>query len=258
VSLASVRFLGTGTSHGVPMIGCRCDVCRSADPRDRRLRPSIYVSFADGIRILVDTTPDLRTQALAWDIDRVDAILFTHCHADHVMGLDEVRRFNVLQKTAVPCYGDQPTLDELRSRTFAYIFEARDEGGGIPRIELHPIAAPFEIGPHRITPVPVLHGRRSILGYRIGGFAYLTDCSAIPDESWALLEGVETLVIDGLRHRPHPSHFTVEGALGVIARVAPRRALLTHICHDLPHAATNAALPAGVELAWDGLVVEID
>ena len=256
MSLGTARFLGTGTSHGVPMIGCRCDVCRSTDPRDRRLRPSIYLSLADGTRLLVDTTPDLRTQALAWDVDRIDAILFTHCHADHVMGLDEVRRFNVLQRAPVPCYGDSRTLDELR-RTFRYIFEAADEGGGIPKITLHPVDGPFSIGAHAIVPVPVLHGRRPILGFRIGGFAYLTDCSAIPDASWALLEGLDTLVIDALRHRPHPTHFTVAGALAAIGRAAPRRALLTHICHDLPHAATGAALPAGVELAWDGLTIDI-
>jgi phosphoribosyl 1,2-cyclic phosphate phosphodiesterase len=256
VSLGTVRFLGTGTSHGVPMIGCRCDVCRSADPRDRRSRPSVYLSLQAGPRLLVDTTPDLRTQALTYDIDRVDAILFTHCHADHVMGLDEVRRFNALQQASVPCYGDVRTLEELR-RTFAYVFEAADEGGGIPRISLHAVDGPFAIGPHTIVPVPVLHGRRTIFGYRVGGFAYLTDCSAIPDASWALLEGLDTLVIDALRHRPHPSHFTVAGALEVVERAAPRRALLTHICHDLPHAATSAALPAGVEMAYDGLTLEI-
>ena len=256
MSLGTVRFLGTGTSHGVPMIGCRCEVCRSADSRDRRSRPSIYITLAGGTRILVDTTPDLRTQALAYDIDRVDAILFTHCHADHVMGLDEVRRFNVLQGGAIPCYGDRRTMQELR-RTFAYVFDAADEGGGIPKIHLYWLGGPFSVGRQEVVPVPVLHGRRTILGYRLGGFAYLTDCSAIPDESWPLLEGLDTLVIDALRHRPHPSHFTVAGALAAIERLAPRRAILTHICHDLGHAATSAALPAGVELAWDGLTLDI-
>ena len=256
MSLGTVRFLGTGTSHGVPMIGCHCDVCRSADPRDRRSRASIYVALADGTRLLVDTTPDLRMQALTHGIERVDAILFTHCHADHVMGLDEVRRFNVLQGAAVPCYGDGPTMVELR-RTFAYVFDAADEGGGIPKISLNPVDGPFTIRAHAIVPVPVLHGRRLILGYRLGAFAYLTDCSAIPDESWPLLEGLDTLVIDALRHRPHRSHFTVAGALAVIGRLAPRRAVLTHICHDLPHEATGAALPPGVELAYDGLTLDV-
>jgi phosphoribosyl 1,2-cyclic phosphate phosphodiesterase len=212
--------------------------------------------MGNGVRALVDTTPDLRSQALAADLDRVDAILFTHCHADHVMGLDDVRRFNVLQQAAVPCYGDARTLTELR-RTFAYIFEAADEGGGIPRIHLYPIRGPFSIGGETFTPVPVWHGQREILGFRVRDFAYLTDCSGIPDASWALLGGLDTLVIDALRHRPHPTHFTVAQALDVSARVGARRTWLTHICHDLPHAATNASLPPAVELAYDGLRIEI-
>jgi len=251
-----VTFLGTGTSHGVPMIGCRCSTCRSSDPRDRRSRPSILFEMASGARVLVDTTPDLRAQALAHELDRVDAILFTHCHADHVMGLDEVRRFNVLQQAAIPCYGDAATLKELR-RTFAYIFESADEGGGIPLIDLHAVAGPFSVGGERIVPVPVWHGRREILGFRVRDFAYLTDCSAIPDASWPLLEGLDTLVIDALRHRPHPTHFTVQQAVAVAARLGARRTWLTHICHDLPHAATNASLPDGVQLAYDGLVLDI-
>jgi len=208
------------------------------------------------MRVLVDTTPDLRSQALAADLDRVDAILFTHCHADHVMGLDDVRRFNVLQQAAVSCYGDARTLKELR-RTFAYIFEAADEGGGIPRLHLYPVRGPFSIGGETFTPVPVWHGQREILGFRVRDFAYLTDCSGIPDASWALLGGLDTLVIDALRHRPHPTHFTVAQALDVSARLGARRTWLTHICHDLPHAATNASLPPAVELAYDGLRIEI-
>ena len=252
----AVRFLGTGTSHGVPMIGCRCGTCRSADPRDRRSRPSILFELAGGARVLVDTTPDLRAQALAHDLDRVDAILFTHCHADHVMGLDDVRRFNVIQQAAIPCYGDATSLGELR-RSFAYVFEGADEGGGLPRILLNPIDGPIEIAGETFVPVPVWHGRRQILGYRVRDFAYLTDCSGIPDESWKLLDGVDTLAIDALRHRPHPTHFTVDEAVAASARIGPRRTFLTHICHDLPHAATNATLPAGVELAYDGLRLDI-
>ena len=251
-----MRFLGTGTSHGVPMIGCRCDVCRSTDPHDRRSRPSILFEMGNGARVLVDTTPDLRSQALAHDLDRVDAILFTHCHADHVMGLDEVRRFNVLQRAAIPCYGDADTLREIR-RTFAYIFDAKDEGGGIPLLDLHAIDGPFTIGGERFVPVPVWHGTRRILGFRVRDFAYLTDCSGIPDTSWPLLEGLDTLAIDALRHRPHSTHFTVEQAIGVAVRVGARRTWLTHICHDLPHAATNASLPPGVAMAYDGLRIDI-
>ena len=216
----------------------------------------MLIELGGGVRVLVDTTPDLRSQALACGLDRVDAVLFTHCHADHVMGLDDVRRFNVLQQAAIPCYGDAVTLKEIR-RTFAYIFESNDEGGGIPRIHLYPVGGPFSIGGEAIVPVPVWHGRREILGFRVRDFAYLTDCSGIPDASWPLLEGLHTLVIDALRHRPHPTHFTVEQALAVSARLGPRRTWLTHICHDLPHEATNAALPIGVELAYDGLVIDI-
>lgn len=252
----AVRFLGTGTSHGVPMIGCRCRTCRSSDPRDRRSRPSILFEMGGGVRVLVDTTPDLRSQALAHDLDRVDAILFTHCHADHVMGLDEVRRFNVLQQAAIPCYGDARTLRELK-RTFAYIFDGADEGGGVPRVHLYPLGGPFSIGAEACIPVPLWHGRREILGFRLRDFAYLTDCSGIPDTSWALLDGVRTLAIDALRHRPHPTHFTVAQALAAAARIGAERTWLTHICHDLPHEATNASLPAGVELAYDGLRIDI-
>lgn len=255
---ANVTFLGSGTSHGVPMIGCTCDVCRSTDPRDRRSRPSVHVAVEDGPSILIDTSTDLRHQALANRIARVDAIVFTHSHADHVMGLDDVRRFNVMQGGEIPAYADERTADDLR-RAFSYIFvPSNEKGGGLPQLALTTIAGPFSIGPVRIQPVPIFHGKRSILGYRLGKFAYLTDCNRVADESWPLLDGLDVLVLGALRHRPHPTHFTVAEALAVVERVKPRRCYLTHICHDLPHAATNAALPAGVELAYDGLVVTID
>lgn len=255
---ARVIVLGSGTSHGVPMIGCTCAVCQSTDPHDRRARPSIHIAVADGPSILVDTSTDLRQQVLAQRIARVDAILFTHSHADHVMGLDDVRRFNVIQGGGIPAYADERTTADLR-RSFSYIFNPQSEaGGGIPQVSLTTVTGPFRIGPARIQPVPLLHGRRPILGYRLGSFAYLTDCNRLPDEAWPLLDGLDVLVLDALRHRPHPTHFTVAEALAVVARVRPRQTYLTHICHDLPHAATNAALPAAVELAYDGLVVPID
>ncbi len=238
------------------MIGCSCGTCRSADPKDRRSRPSIYIELRGGQSVLVDTTPDLRGQALANGVTRVDAILFTHGHADHLMGLDEVRRFNAMQREAIPCYGDGPTLGEIR-RTFAYIFESQQPGGGIPQLNLFSIAGPFSINGQEIVPVPVKHGSRFILGYRVGGFAYLTDCSGIPDTSWPLLEDLDVLVVDALRDRPHPTHFTVAQALEAVERLKPARTWFTHICHDLPHQATNARLPAGVELAYDGLQIEI-
>lgn len=250
--------LGTGTSHGVPMIGCDCAVCTSTDPRDRRSRASIVIQTGDGLSVLIDTTPDLRSQALAHNVRRVDAIVYTHSHADHVMGLDEVRRYNVLQKTAIPCYGDEHTLRDLR-RIYSYIFEAdAPRGGGIPQVVLSCVAGEFCVGAATFVPVPVMHGSRTILGYRIGSFAYLTDCSGIPDGSWPLLRGVRTVVLDALRERPHPTHLSVNQALTIVDQLAPERAYFTHMCHDLPHAATCARLPAGVELAYDGLTFEID
>jgi len=256
-STVKVLVLGSGTSHGVPMIGCECATCTSTDPRDRRFRTSILLRTADGTSVLVDTTPDLRSQALAHKVKRVDAILYTHSHADHVMGLDEVRRFNVLQKSAIPCYGDERTLADLR-RIYAYVFELdAPRGGGVPQIVLASVEGEFCIGPMTFVPVPLAHGSRMILGYRIGSFAYLTDCSEIPESSWPLLRGVETVVLDALRERPHPTHLSLSQALAIIERLAPARAYFTHMSHDLPHAATCARLPAGVELAYDGLALDI-
>lgn len=255
---ARVTVLGSGTSHGVPMIGCTCAVCRSADPRDRRTRPSIHVAVEEGPAILVDTSTDLRHQALANGLDRVDAILFTHSHADHIMGLDDVRRFNVMQQGAIPAYADERTAGDLR-RSFSYVFDPpAEKGGGIPQIALATIDGRFNIGSTGIQPVPIFHGARPILGFRFGSFAYLTDCNRLAPDAWPLLDGLDVLILDALRHRPHPTHFTVAEALDVVDRVKPRQTYFTHICHDLPHAATNASLPAGVALAYDGLALTIE
>jgi phosphoribosyl 1,2-cyclic phosphate phosphodiesterase len=252
-----VTFLGTGTSHGVPMIGCDCLVCQSSDPRDKRLRPSIYLDVADRARILVDTSPDLRQQALTHGITRVDAILFTHPHADHVLGLDELRRFNAIQGASIPCYANATTWKTIR-QTFSYVFDGKPRlGGGVPSIEPHELSEAIAIAGVRVVPIPLWHGVMPILGFRFGSFAYLTDCNRIPDESWPLLAGVETLVIDALRDKPHPTHFTVKEALEVIERIGARRGYFTHMTHDLGHAATNARLPAGVELAYDGLMLDV-
>jgi phosphoribosyl 1,2-cyclic phosphate phosphodiesterase len=241
-------------------------VCRSSDPRDRRTRPSILVELqrpidappAGTVRsILIDTSTDLRAQALANDVRRVDAILFTHFHADHVLGLDEMRRFNQLQKSAIPCYASADTAAGLR-RMFTYIFgAARQQGGGVPQLRMFSIGGVFCMGGAEIVPVPLLHGGLPVLGYRIGSFAYMTDCNRIPDEAWPLLAGVNVVVLDALRERPHPTHFSLAEAMDVVARLGPERAYFTHISHDLPHAATCARLPAGMQLAYDGLVLEI-
>ena len=246
-------FLGTGTSHGVPMIGCDCAVCRSTDPRDNRLRPSIYVECDNGQRILVDTTPDFRQQALRHDIRRVDAVVYTHAHADHVLGLDELRRFNHMTHQPVPLYGEKRTLEQIK-QTFAYAFDADARaGGGVPNLTMHVIdASPFTIGGQEIVPVPVRHGTWTIFGYRFGRFAYLTDCNAIPDSSRPLLENLDVLVLDALRHRPHPTHFTVAQAIEAAKAIGAKQTYLTHICHDLGHAETSAKLPDGVALAYDG------
>lgn len=239
------------------MIGCTCDVCQSADPHDSRLRPSILVDVPGRARILVDTTPDLRQQALTHKVATVDAILFTHNHADHVLGLDETRRFSAGGRGPIPAYASAYAWEHIR-RSFYYVFDGiTRQGGGIPEIDPQDIEGPFAVKGVRIVPVPVWHGRMPVLGFRFGSFAYLTDCNRLDDAAWPLLEGVTTLVVDALRHRVHPTHFTVEEALAVIARVGPARAYLTHIAHDLGHAATSARLPGGVEVAYDGLVLDV-
>ena len=252
-----ITFLGTGTSHGVPMIACDCLTCHSEDPHDKRLRPSIYVQMDDGTSILVDAGPDLRQQALTHDLRRVDAILFTHGHADHILGLDETRRFSGVQKRPMICYGDAMTLSEVR-KMFAYVFDpSTPRGGGLPELELVPVKGPFRVGDHEVLPVPLMHGDRPILGFRFGQFAYLTDCSRIPDESWPLLHNLDAVVVDALRLRPHPTHFSLSEAIEAARRIAARRTWFTHMCHDLPHGDTNARLPRGMELAYDGLVVNM-
>ena len=251
-----MTFLGTGTSHGVPMIACECAVCQSTDPRDTRLRASIFIDVPDRQAILVDTGPDLRQQAIAHRIKRVDAVLYTHAHADHILGLDELRRFNAVQEGPVHCYATPPTWDLIR-KAFHYVFDTTPRlGGGIPQLSSHLIDGPLVLGGVKVVPIPLWHGRMPVLGFRFGRFAYMTDCNRLDDAAWALLDGVDTVVVDALRDRPHSTHFSVDEALAVVARLGARRAYFTHMTHDLGHAATNARLPAGVELAYDGLVLD--
>lgn len=252
-----VTFLGTGTSHGVPMIGCDCDVCRSPDPRDNRLRSSIYVETDDGLGLLVDTTTDLRMQVLRAGIRRVDAILYTHSHADHVMGLDDVRRFNMITRQPMPLYGARSTFDDLR-RAFAYVFAVdAPRGGGVPDLRLWPLEGPCCFGRLEVVPVPVQHGPWRVLGFRFDRFAYLTDCNGIPDDSLALLGNLDVLVLDALRHRRHPTHFSLEEAIAMARRIGARDTYFTHIAHELGHAATCEGLPPGMTLAYDGLVLDL-
>lgn len=252
-----ITVLGSGTSTGVPTIGCPCEVCTSTDPRDNRMRPSIHVRYG-GRGVLIDTTPDFRTQALRAPIERVDAILYTHAHADHILGLDDVRPFNYRQRSPIPIYARQHTLDAIR-RVFAYAFEENTVGTSIPRLSLHALNnEPFELFGMKITPLPVMHGKAEILGFRFGSAAYVTDQSDIPEETKQKLLGLDVLFLDALRHKPHPTHSTVAQALQWVEELRPKRAYFTHICHDLPHARTEASLPEGVHLAYDGLEIEVE
>ena len=253
-----VTFLGTGTSTGVPVIGCDCTTCRSSNLKDRRWRPSVYIQLNDGSAVLVDASPDLRAQALAFNVRRVDLILLTHRHADHVLGLDDVRIYNFRQGGPIPCYGDSMTVASVK-RMFAYVFDPKTpRGGGLPQLTLSSLAGPFSFRENTFIPIPLRHGTLPVLGYRLGAFAYLTDCSEIPDVSWPLLQGLDVLVLDALRHRPHSTHFNIEQAVEATQRIGARRTYFTHMTHDLPHDETSAELPNGITLAYDGLVLEVD
>lgn len=257
-----ITVLGSGTSHGVPMIACDCAVCTSSDLRDKRTRPSIVIEYGgeDGrdarpTSLLVDTSPELRLQCLACNIRRVDAVLYTHHHIDHIAGLDDLRRFNWIQQQAIPCYGQQETMERLRIM-FAYVFEHDPEyPSAKPQLELRTIDGVFEIGGRTITPIPLLHGRMPVLGFRVGDFAYCTDVSEIPTASWPLLEGLDVLILDALRKRPHPTHFNLDQAVDHARRIDARQTFFTHIAHELPHEQTNRGLPAGMALSFDGQVI---
>lgn len=247
----TVTVLGSGTSHGVPMIACDCDVCTSSDPRDKRSRPSIVIEHG-AATLLVDTTPELRLQCLANDVRHIDAVLYTHYHVDHVAGLDDLRRFSAMQDGEVPCYGQAATLERLKAM-FPYVFDPiGTHPSAVPRLALHTIDGPFEVMGCAVTPIPLMHGSLPVLGFRVGNFAYCTDVSEIPAASWALLEGLDVLILDALRRRRHPTHFNLEQAVDHALRIGARRTYFTHIAHELGHEATNATLPDGMALAFDG------
>lgn len=269
-------FLGTGTSSGVPVIGCDCEVCTSTDPRDSRLRTSACLKWTDPDGkprcVLIDTSPDLRQQALKHQIRRVDAILFTHNHVDHTFGLDEVRRYNAMQQHAIDVYAE-PRVIEFLKRVYQHIFDSDKNVNQsfVATLIAFPIepARPIDLHGLRFTPLRAMHGRLPVVGFRIEPapahpspltaslfpLIYLTDVSAIPNETWPLLEGCRTLILDALRHRHHPTHLTLSQAIGIAQNVAAERTYFVHMTHDLGHAKTQSELPEGMQLAWDGLVL---
>jgi len=249
-----ITILGSGTSTGVPMVGCHCQVCDSTDRHDKRTRSSILVEYGGG-RILVDTSTDLRSQMLREGIPYIDAVLLTHTHADHLHGIDDLRGFHFIHRRVIPCYGGPETMEQV-TRSFAYIFEGLSGEGYSPLMTPYTVQAPFDLFGSSIVPVPILHGAHMATGYRFGNAAYLTDCSEIPEKSQALLQGLDVLIIDALRYSPHPNHFNIEGALQMVQTLRPRRAVLTHLTHEVHHR-DGDRLPAGVEFAYDGMVIEL-
>jgi phosphoribosyl 1,2-cyclic phosphate phosphodiesterase len=253
---ASILVLGSGTSMGVPVVGCHCKVCTSDDPRDKRLRPSVLLCLGDK-RILIDTSPDFRYQALRSGLEHLDAILYTHEHADHILGLDDVRPFNFKQKREIPIYASGNAWGTIE-RTFRYVFDTAPTESSRPRLRPHIFDdAAICVAGVEITPIRIAHGKGTVYGFRFGDCAYLTDHSNIPPESMDKLSGLDVLFLDALRHNPHPTHSTVEESLRIVAVLKPRRAFFTHISHDLLHAAVEAGLPENVRIAYDGLQIPI-
>ena len=251
-----VTILGCGTSTGVPVIGCKCNVCQSQDKKNRRTRASALVSI-DGQNLLINTPPDFHFQAIENHVERVDAVIFTHDHADHIFGLDDIRSFNFYQDGAIPIYATKKVMTRIQN-VYDYIWNPKSPvGGGKPMLEAKIIDGGFDRDGVKIQPIEIMHGGQPISGYRIRDFAYLTDCSGVPDQSRQKLRGLELLVLGALRFRPHPTHFSVGEALEEIRRINPRRAVLTHLSHSFDYNELNPSLPKGVELAYDGMTIEV-
>jgi len=254
---ATLTVLGSGTSMGVPTLGCECAVCHSSDPHDRRTRPSVMIEFAGKVA-LIDSAPDFYAQAIRERIKRIDAVFYTHSHADHILGIDDLRPFSYKHKPdKLPLYA-RPDAAAFLRRMFSYIFDADYKFGGLPLLELRPIDGAVDVLGARFEPVVLIHGETQIYGYRFGSAAYLTDHSEIPESSLHQLHGLDILFLDALRHKPHPTHSTVKNSLAIVERLKPKRAFFTHICHDLPHEATNATLPRHVRLSHDGMKLEFE
>ncbi len=252
-----ITFLGTGTSHGVPMIGCRCAVCRSDNPKNKRRRCSLYVQ-AGGKHLLFDTPPDLRDQVLTFGVERVDAVFITHPHADHIFGFDDVRRFSELQEEHLPVYGSPETIASMRTK-FDYVDKPSHSFGAVPRVVFTGMSAPVEAGGARVTPVPVKHGQDDVYGFLVEAdgkrLAYIPDCSGIPPESFSRLENLDVMILDGLRPGRHATHFSIEECVEHLQRFGAKRSFLTHLTHHSDHDTLQAALPAGIEVPWDGLTI---
>ncbi len=252
-----VKILGSGTSTGVPLIQCKCSVCTSKSSKNKRLRCSAWIRINDK-NLLIDTSPDLRQQALRANIPRIDAVLLTHPHADHIHGIDELRSFNFIQKSKIQVYGNDWTCSELRVK-FAYIFDpSPSEGGGKPQLDLHVFQAqdPFvEVLDQKIIPLPVSHGSKETVGYRIGSLAYLTDCNYIPQSTMNRMQDLSVLVLDCIQFGPHNTHLNLEGALSIISKLKPKKAFLTHLGHEFDYTVGSKKLPKGVAFAYDGLTI---
>ncbi|HBG00755.1 MAG TPA: MBL fold metallo-hydrolase [Firmicutes bacterium] len=249
-----ITFLGTGTSHGVPVITCNCNVCQSGDPKNKRTRSSLWVRDK-GTGILIDTATEFRLQALKANIQRVDGVLYTHCHADHVFGFDDLRVFSKLTNKSIPVYGNEPTILELRD-VFSYVFRETQEGGGKPQVETIVVEHSFQVQDLLVQPIPVLHGLLPIFGYRLGKLAYITDCSYIPPSSLEMLQDLDILIFGVIRHEPHPTHMHVEQAVDLARTLRAKRTYFTHISHLLEHEELSKVLPEGIFLAYDGLTIQ--
>jgi len=250
-----VTILGSGTSCGVPMIGCKCEVCTSTNPRNKRLRSSALIQ-TDSATFLIDCGPDFRQQALTHNITHIDAIFLTHSHSDHVAGIDDLRIFNFLQGAPMKIFASPDVLKDIKKR-YDYTFNPPQIGGGVPELELHPVTAPFDFMGTHVTPLPIMHGKIPILGYRFDNFTYITDASYITEKTIEKIQNTQVLVLNALRREPHETHFSLGEALEVARRIAPRQTYFTHISHRLEHEATNHSLPPNAQLAYDGLIIKV-